>query len=88
MPLHHSFWIIAGLIFVINMPFGFWRAGVRRFSVAWFAAIHMPVILAIGIRVLAGMPLLTSALPLFMAAFFLGQFAGGILRACCPADGG
>lgn len=33
---------IAGT-FLVNVPFGYWRAGVRKFSPAWFVAIHAAV---------------------------------------------
>lgn len=81
MSLIHNLWAIAGLIFVLNMPFGFWRAGVRRFSMPWFVAIHAPVVLAICIRMLAGVPLRTSTLLLFAGVFVLGQSLGGKLHA-------
>lgn len=81
MPSIHSLWTIAGIIFVINLPFGFWRAGVKRLSISWFVAIHAPVVLSIGIRILAGVPLRVSTLPLFVIMFFLGQSIGGRLRA-------
>ncbi|MFQ5703781.1 MAG: hypothetical protein ACE5HT_07145 [Gemmatimonadales bacterium] len=72
--------IVVLLIFAINLPFGFWRAGVKKFSPAWFVAVHAPVPLAIGIRLLSGLGWRLSALPLFIGAFFAGQFAGGKLR--------
>ena len=73
--------IAAILILLINLPFGFWRAGVRKFSPAWFVAVHAPVPLAIGLRSLIGLGWQLGALPLFVAAFFAGQFVGGKLRA-------
>jgi hypothetical protein len=72
--------LVAGLIFVLNLPFGYWRAGVRKFSPAWFAAVHAPVPLAIGMRYLAGMGFRLATLPVYVAAFFLGQMAGGRWR--------
>lgn len=80
MPLINSLWTIAGLIVIINLPFGFWRAGVKKYSIPWFMAIHAPVVLAICIRIFAGVPLRVSTLPLFAAAFFFGQSVGGKLR--------
>lgn len=71
---------IAFLIFVMNLPFGAWRAGLRKLSPAWFLAIHVPVVLAIGLRLLLGVPFRLVTLPLFVAAFFLGQLAGGRAR--------
>ena len=79
MQLLHSTWFVAGSIFLINLPFGFWRARTRRFSGPWFAAIHLPVFLTIGIRILAGVRFVFSSLPFFVGAFFLGQSLGGFL---------
>lgn len=79
MQLLHSTWFVVGSIFLINLPFGFWRARTRRFSGPWFSAIHLPVFLAIGIRILAGVRFVFSSLPFFVGAFFLGQSLGGFL---------
>jgi len=76
---------IALLIFALNLPFGAWRAGLRKLSPAWFVAIHLPVVLAIGMRILMGVPFRLITLPLYVAAFFLGQLAGA--RARRLADG-
>ena len=80
MPVLHSRWFVVGIVFLLNLPFGFWRAGTRRFSSPWFVSIHLPVILSIGIRILAGIRFVLSSVPLFVAAFFLGQTVGGGVR--------
>ena len=72
-------WVVAGMVFLVNLPFGFWRARTRRFSGSWFLAIHIPVVLAIGIRILAGIGFLLTSLPIFVGAFLLGQSSGGLL---------
>jgi hypothetical protein len=72
--------VVAGLIFLLNLPFGYWRAGVKKFSPAWFVAVHAPVPLAIGLRYAAGMGFRLATLPIYIAAFFLGQMAGGRWR--------
>lgn len=71
---------IAILTFVVNLPFGAWRAGLRKLSPAWFVAIHLPVVLVIGMRILMGVPFRVVTLPLYVAAFFLGQLAGARVR--------
>jgi hypothetical protein len=72
--------LVAVLILLLNLPFGFWRAGVRKFSPAWFVAVHAPVPLAIGLRLASGLGWRLGTLPLFVGAFFAGQFLGGRLR--------
>ncbi len=73
-------WAIAILILLINLPFGFWRAGLRKFSPAWFVAVHAPVPIAVGLRFASGLGFQWQTLPLFVAAFFGGQWLGGRLR--------
>jgi hypothetical protein len=62
----------------INLPFGFYRAGMRRFSWQWFLAIHFPVPLVIVMRLLSGEG--WRVVPLLIACAVLGQLAGGLLR--------
>lgn len=73
-------WIAAALILLVNLPFGFWRAGLRKLSAPWFVSVHAPVPLAIGIRFALGLGFHWSALPVFVAAFLGGQWLGGRLR--------
>ena len=37
-----------------DLSFGFWRVGVRRYSPPWFVAVHAPVPLVIGLRLMLG----------------------------------
>lgn len=71
---------VAGLIALVNLPFGYWRAGSRKFSLSWFASVHVPVILAIGLRLFLGIAFLLSTLSLSVLAFISGQFLGGWIR--------
>ncbi len=73
-------WFAAGLVALVNLPFGFWRAGLRTLSAPWFVAVHAPVPIVLGIRWAAGLGLHWQTLPLFVAAFFGGQWLGGALR--------
>ena len=73
-------WTVAALVALVNIPFGFWRAGVRKFSPAWFLAVHLPVPIAIGLRFASGLGFRWATLPLFVAAFFGGQWLGAMLQ--------
>ncbi len=73
-------WIAAAAVLIGNIPFGYWRANVRKFSVQWVLAIHVPVVLAIALRILGGIPFEPATLALMVAAFFLGQTAGQRIR--------
>jgi len=66
--------------FVVNLPFGWWRAGVRKFSPAWFVAVHGPVPLVAAMRILSGLGWHLANLPFLVGAYFAGQFVGGRLR--------
>jgi hypothetical protein len=73
-------WGLALVIVVLNLPFGYWRAGTRRFSLPWLLAVHFPVPIAVGLRMAAGMGWRLATLPVFVGAFFAGQFLGGSVR--------
>jgi hypothetical protein len=75
-----AYLVAIGATFVINAPFGYWRAGVRKFSPQWFLAVHAAVPLVITLRFALGLPFRWSMFPLFVAAYFGGQFAGSRLR--------
>jgi hypothetical protein len=75
-----SLWTVAIAVLLINLPFGFWRAGVKKFTVPWFVAVHAPVPLVIGLRLLAGIGWRLSTVPILVAAFATGQFVGGRFR--------
>jgi hypothetical protein len=71
---------VVATIFLINIPFGYWRESVRKLSVSWFLAVHLPVLIAIGLRVHEHIAFRLITLPLFVGVFFAGQFLGGKLR--------
>jgi hypothetical protein len=70
---------ISVLVFLINVPFGAWRARVPARSRQWFLAIHLPVPLVIALRVFSGLGFQLASFPLIVVAFFLGQYVGGRL---------
>jgi len=76
----HTLSMVAIAAVLLNLPFGFWRAGLRRFSLPWFVAVHAPVPLVVGLRLLAGVGWRLSNLPVLVGAFFVGQFLGGMSR--------
>jgi hypothetical protein len=84
---HINPWTLTLLVFLINLPFGYWRAGCKKLSPAWFAAIHIPVPLVILLRVGSGIGFRLWTVPLTVGAFFGGQYAGGRLRSR-PLRGG
>jgi hypothetical protein len=79
-----TIWLAALAILVLNLPFGYWRAGVGKFSPKWFLAVHLPVPLAIGLRWALGLPFRLVTLPLYVVAFFTGQALGARMRGRWP----
>jgi hypothetical protein len=69
--------LVALGILLVNLPFGWWRSGLRKFSPAWFVAVHAPVPIAVGLRYWTGLGFRWTTLPLFVAAYFGGQYLGG-----------
>ncbi len=65
---------------LINLPFGYWRGGCRKYSAAWLAAVHIPVFLTIGLRFSLGVPWRWAPLPLYVLAFAGGQSLGAYYR--------
>ena len=72
---------VAAATLALNLPFGFWRAGLRKFSPAWFLAVHATVPVIVGMRLAAGLGWRLSTFPVLVGAFFGGQFIGGRIRA-------
>ena len=75
-----SLWTVALLVFLLNQPFGYWRASARKLSRQWFLAVHLPVPLVIALRIVSGLGFQLISLPVLVGAFFLGQFVGGRAR--------
>ena len=67
----------AALVLLLNLPFGFWRATVRRFSLGWILAVHSPVPLVVALRLAMGLGWRLATFPVLVGAFFTGQFVGG-----------
>jgi len=77
------------LVCAANLPFGYWRAGLARRSLPWLVAIHAPIPLVWLIRDLLDLEWRLATLPLFVAAYFLGQWLGGRVKlVTAPGTGG
>jgi hypothetical protein len=67
---------ISLIVFVLNIPFGYWRSNVRKFSLQWILAIHIPVPFVIALRFLSGLGFQFVTYPALVGGFFAGQFLG------------
>ena len=63
-------------IVILNLPFGYWRANVQRFSLQFILAIHIPIPFIILFRVLSGNGFEPMTFFFTVPAFFLGQLIG------------
>ena len=80
---------VASIVFLLNLPFGYWRANVRKFSRPWFLSVHTPVPLVIALRVFSGLGWQLITFPVMIGAFFFGQVAGSglhLLRSSRPGS--
>jgi hypothetical protein len=73
--------IIAALITCIgtlffNVPFGYYRATTKKFSLMWFLTIHLPVPFVVWFRSLNGISLTWTLAPFLFGSYFLGQYIG------------
>ncbi len=71
---------VAVLVFILNLPFGYWRANVKKFSFPWFLSVHAPVPFVIALRLLSGLGFQLITFPIMIGAYFGGQFAGSGLH--------
>lgn len=72
--------LVSLTIIVLNIPFGYWRQGTRKFSFLWFLFIHLPVPFVIYLRKFFGVDLSFATAPLLFGSYFLGQFLGKKIR--------
>jgi hypothetical protein len=72
-------WLTA-VVLALNAPFGYWRAGARKFSAPWICAIHIPVPMVLALRIYSGLGWRPATFPVMIGAFILGKFIGGKLR--------
>ena len=79
MPYASRLLLVGVAVIVVNVPFGFWRSGARRFSLPWLLAVHAPVPLAIGFRLTSGIGWQPITFPLLIGAYVVGQLGGGLI---------
>jgi hypothetical protein len=70
---------IAIIIYILNIPFGYWRENVKKFSMQWVLAIHVPIPIIVILRIFSGIGFKFITYPVLVGAFFLGQYTGARL---------
>ena len=76
----NSLILVAAATFLLNLPMGYWRQGVRKFSWQWIVAIHSMVPVIIVLRKLMHVEFAWWNLLLTVPCYFGGQFVGARLR--------
>jgi hypothetical protein len=71
---------VAATVLLLNVPFGYWRASVRKFSVQWALAIHLPIPFVVLLRLNTGIGFHFVTYPILIGAFFAGQQLGAMLQ--------
>ncbi len=72
--------LVCILVFILNMPFGYWRAGVKKFSLQWFLAVHVPIPFVVWLRFGFHLGFQLYTYPFMIGAFFFGQWVGARIR--------
>ncbi|MBK6733723.1 MAG: hypothetical protein IPG61_06475 [bacterium] len=72
--------LMAVATFLLNLPMGYWRQGVRKFSWQWIVAIHAMVPVIILLRHLMHIGFAWWTFLITIPCYFGGQFVGARLR--------
>ena len=79
---------VAAAVLALNLPFGFWRARQKKFTLNWFLAIHGAVPIVAALRYFSGVGWQLATLPVLIGAYCGGQFIGGRLCLLKSRNGG
>lgn len=69
--------IVGCIALLVNVPMGYWRSMVKKYSIQWFLAIHLAVPVIFLLRMKAGLGY--AYIPELVLFAFAGQFIGGRL---------
>jgi hypothetical protein len=76
MPLDIKILLLGLTVFLINIPFGYWRANTKSRSIEWLATIHIPVIIIIFIRFQFDIDFTIISVLTNIFSFISGQYIG------------
>lgn len=71
---------VAAATLLINIPMGYWRESVRKFSPPWFLAVHLAVPLVVLMRHYSNIGFAWYTYPPIVLCYFGGQFLGARYR--------
>ena len=72
--------LVCLIVLFLNLPFGYWRGGVKKFSFQWALAIHLPIPIVIALRFAFHLGFQLYTYPFMVGAFFFGQWFGAKIR--------
>ncbi len=71
--------LVTIFVYLLNLPFGYWRANVKKYSFQWALAIHIPVPFIILLRIYSNIGFQLYTYPILVGIFFFGQVSGKFL---------
>ncbi len=78
MPFYYRVLILIAAAFIMNLPLGYLRQGVRKMSFKWFLYIHLSIPFIILIRL--GLGISYWYIPFSIGSAVAGQLVGGRMR--------
>ncbi|SJZ31327.1 hypothetical protein SAMN02745118_00203 [Selenihalanaerobacter shriftii] len=66
------------ITFLINLPFGAYRTTTKKFSLAWFLSIHLPIPLIYWLRISSGYTI--KIIPIMVLIAIGSQLSGGKIK--------
>jgi len=73
--LGYKFLFLLNLVaFTLNLPFGYLRSKSKKYSLKWFAYLHLPIPVLVLLRLYWGISIKFA--PLLLATSVLGQITG------------
>ncbi len=76
---------LIALTIIVNIPLGFLRQAVEKFSFAWYFYVHISIPLIIYLRIKSGYS--WKFIPITLAGAVIGQIIGGRIRRRRDASG-
>ena len=71
-----NLFLVTTAVLLFNIPFGFWRGGVKKYSLKWFMFIHLPIPAIILLRIYSNIGFAPDTYLFLVSAFFIGQKMG------------
>ncbi|HIE58803.1 MAG TPA: hypothetical protein EYP82_02470 [Hydrogenothermaceae bacterium] len=69
--------VLSLLSYILNIPFGYFRAPLKKFSLLWFVCVHAAIPIIVAFRVFFNVSIKFA--PIFIFFAILGQITGSKL---------